>query len=665
MTHGQRMTLQLLGGEFHLLIETPEDLEHIRELDNAHWFATSVPINTLGCDETFLRFVDTDNNGRIRTDELRQAQAWLFQMLADRSRVGAGTDALALDHIDLSLPAGQALRRSAELILANLGRRDAPEITLADVRNRKEIQANAIANGDGVIPADAARDDEVAAFIRDVGATIGTEADASGRPGITAAILDRFLAEARAHLDWFSRGRSSAEGSGPVMVWGADTPAAWAALEAVREKVEEFFTLCAVAAFDPRVIARARLTDDDLAAVARLDRQALTDRLRKAPLAEPDPRSVLPLSDRLNASFRPEMDAFVQRVLARVVPGAPSRMTLEDWNRAKTALAPYGDWLASRKGAAVEPIAPDKLQAYLDGPHVKKVRALIAEDRKAAEELARIGDVEKLILYQRWLLELANNTVSFPRFYDPERRSMVEAGTLIMNGRRLNLNLRVFDRAAHKTVAERGHIFIMYLEVMRNSGAERFEVASAVTAGDAGDIWPGKRGVFITLDGRQWEAKVLDVIPNPVSVAEALKLPFKRLSEFVGKFVEKFSGARYEDVEKKLSTGLTNVETAVAAPPPAGAPAPSRASGLPGLLIGGGVAFAALGSTFAYAASKMKDISGWSVLKVLAGIFAIVAVPTIVVAILKLRRRNMSALLEASGWAVNRRMRLTASLGRL
>ncbi|MFH0962746.1 MAG: hypothetical protein V2A58_01895, partial [Planctomycetota bacterium] len=46
-------------------------------------------------------------------------------------------------------------------------------------------------------------------------------------------------------------------------------------------------------------------------------------------------------------------------------------------------------------------------------------------------------------------------------------------------------------------------------------------------------------------------------------------------------------------------------------------------------------------------------------------IFAIVAVPTIVVAILKLRRRNMSALLEASGWAVNRRMRLTASLGRL
>ena len=52
-------------------------------------------------------------------------------------------------------------------------------------------------------------------------------------------------------------------------------------------------------------------------------------------------------------------------------------------------------------------------------------------------------------------------------------------------------------------------------------------------------------------------------------------------------------------------------------------------------------------------------------LKIVAGLFAVVALPIIIVAVVKLRRRNMSALLEAGGWAVNRKMKLTSSLGRL
>ena len=39
--------------------------------------------------------------------------------------------------------------------------------------------------------------------------------------------------------------------------------------------------------------------------------------------------------------------------------------------------------------------------------------------------------------------------------------------------------------------------------------------------------------------------------------------------------------------------------------------------------------------------------------------------PGFIMGLLKIRKRNMSVLLEASGWAVNVRMRLSASLGRL
>ena len=42
-----------------------------------------------------------------------------------------------------------------------------------------------------------------------------------------------------------------------------------------------------------------------------------------------------------------------------------------------------------------------------------------------------------------------------------------------------------------------------------------------------------------------------------------------------------------------------------------------------------------------------------------------IIIPSLLVAVVKLRQRNMSSILEASGWAVNTEMRLTSSLGYL
>ena len=47
------------------------------------------------------------------------------------------------------------------------------------------------------------------------------------------------------------------------------------------------------------------------------------------------------------------------------------------------------------------------------------------------------------------------------------------------------------------------------------------------------------------------------------------------------------------------------------------------------------------------------------------GIFVLLFVPGFIMGLIKIRKRNMSVLLEASGWAVNVRMRLSGALGRL
>ena len=161
--------------------------------------------------------------------------------------------------------------------------------------------------------------------------------------------------------------------------------------------------------------------------------------------------------------------------------------------------------------------------------------------------------------------------------------------------------------------------------------------------------------IFITTDGREWDASVIEVIENPVGLWEAFKLPFKRLSALVGGFAEKFSGGRMKDLEKKATAQMAGVEKSLTAPAPkpGAKAAPAAGVGIGGLLMGGGVAFAAMGSALAYAMSKLREAWPGPVLAVVGGLFVVITAPTIISAIIKLRRRNLSALLEACGWSVN------------
>ena len=197
-----QLILKNYGGSHQLRIHDAQDLEKIQVLSDAHWAATSVPIDSLNCDYTFASYVDTDQNGRIRTDELKAAQAWLFRFLANRSRLSEGTDILNLSDIDISHPEGQKLRAAAKLILANLNLPDAEEISLAQVRDVQSIMASSANNGDGIIPPQATAEPDLAQFITSVMETVGPILDASGKPGINEEQLKIFFDEAKGFLAW-------------------------------------------------------------------------------------------------------------------------------------------------------------------------------------------------------------------------------------------------------------------------------------------------------------------------------------------------------------------------------------------------------------------------------------------------------------------------------
>jgi len=288
----------------------------------------------------------------------------------------------------------------------------------------------------------------------------------------------------------------------------------------------------------------------------------------------------------------------------------------------------------------------DTLRRYIQPDLAQATRKLIAESSTTALALDNVRLLEKLILYQSNLMLLVNNFTSFPFLYDADRRAAFEMGTLIMDGRRFNLALKVDNRPRHAELARGSSIYTMYVEIAPKRNAPKYEVVVPVTSGGKGNLAPGKRGIFHDTKGGECDAQVVQIIDNPVSLSEAIVSPFQRLAKGLTGRIEAKNG----EAESKLGPEEQQAEAA-------GERSGKMATA--GLLLSGGVAIAALGSSLAYITKTVADLPWYAIIIGLFAAIAAVVVPTAIVAFIKLRRRDLSAILEGSGWAINERMRVT------
>ena len=636
------------GKSYQLKIQDAQDLEKIQVLNEALWAATSVPINNLNCDYAFVSFVDTDQNGRIRTNEVKEAQAWLFRFHANRSRLSEGTDILDLNDIDVSHPEGQKLRAVAELILINLNSPDTQRISLAQVRDVRSIMASAANNGDGIIPSEATSDPDLAQFIISVIETVGSTLDASGKPGIGQEQLKMFFDEVQSYIAWKVKGEiPKGDNATDVMPWGIETPQAYELMATLEEKIEQYFAQCAMVRLDERAVAQMQLRQKELDEIDFTDKSKIEARIKAAPLATPNPKGILELESTINPLYVEILFNLKEKVLNRALGESVKYLTQKQWYKVKNVFTLYRTWLESKQGTKVEKLDVGILRTYLNGPYGKQVSELIAKDLVVADDLSQMHNLEKLILYQRWLMELANNFVSFSNLYNPQTRSLFEMGTLVIDGRQITFTMKVQDRQAHKKIAEKSCMYLLYVEVTGRQDKDiKFEIVAAVTSGISSGLRLGKRGIFFTVDGREWDAKIVDIVENPISIYESVRAPFQQFTSFIREQIDKFTKSHQGKLEKSFT-------------------APSASGMTRDLLLGGGIAIAALGSSFAYVTKALSQVKPTHILVALVGIALVILLPGIIAGFIKIRKRNMGALLEASGWAVNAHMRLSATLGRL
>ncbi|MEZ4406673.1 MAG: hypothetical protein R3A52_09370 [Polyangiales bacterium] len=665
------MKFKNLGGTLEYLVRDEEDLARLDEVDPARWAATSAPVDDLHCDKAFLRLIGATETGRVRVSHVLAARDWAFARLARKGVLREKTDSVPIEAIDPEGDAGKKLRAAAARVNAEQGAKDEARVALADVRAFRTGSVKRLANGDGVIPPELVTDDALKDFIKDVMVAVGGTADRSGTDGVSKALLDRFETRAKDYLSW----RSRAEAAQP---WGADTGGAREMVAAMAPRIEAWFLYSELLRQEAPG-SGLRLTDEEFRALRAKALADVEKHLVDAPLAAPVPSGALRLDAEVNALHRHAFEALRDKVLLRALGESERELTRDGWARVKAIFEPFAQWEREKPEEPFEKIGDEKLKGYLDGPLPAKLAELIAKDSAAQADLDQVDDLEKLVLCARWLIELANNLVNFSRIYDPEAVSLVECGSLVIDGRRLEFCLRVQNRAAHKVVATESKCFLVYAKLTsKEAGGETYEVVAPVTGGERGRLRVGKRGIFIDVDDKEWDAVVVDVVENPISVREGAIAPFRRAATFISTKFEEWVGSKADAQQSALTqatergvasatTAANTVGTRPATPAPAaGAARPAAPAREPlninSLIIGGGVAMAGLGAVLATVFSALTSLNGWIAI---VGLVLAVILVSAFVAWLKLIRRDMSLILEANGWAVNAQMKITRRIAKL
>ncbi len=633
------------GGSYQLRIQSAEDLEKVQIFDEVHWAATSIPTESLNCDKKFISYIDTDKNNRIRPAELRAAWTWLVQILSDRQRLSESSDVLRLQDINKNCPEGQKLYAVANLVLINLNISGESEISLAQVRDIQNIMANAANNGDGIIPPDAISNAELAQFVSSIMDTVGSQLDVCGKPGISKDELNKFFDETESYLEWKSQGEiPEGQKSTEIIPWGPETQEAFEIIKNVEEKVDQFFAQCALVKFDKRTAAKMQLREKELEEIDFTNTAKMGDLLKEGPLASPNPEGLLNLNEQINPFYINSLLSLREKVLGRVLGNSVNRFNEKEWQKVKDTFRSYRAWLENKGGSSVEKLGSNRLRFYLKEHFREQVSELIEKDLEVAKDLNQIQNLEKLILYQRWLMILANNFVSFADLYNPKTRALFEMGTLVIDERQINFTMGVRDRAAHKKISQRSSMYLLYVEITGRQDKEiKFEIVAPVTSGSSEGLCIGKRGIFFTVDGHEWDAEVIDIVVNPISVWESVKAPFQKIRDLVRKQIEKIAKSSEEKVVSSASSSGTARD----------------------LMLGGGLAIAAIGSSLAYITKALSEVKPVQALVVVLGLVLVVLLPSIFAGFLKIRKRDLSGLLEASGWAINVRMRLNTTMGRL
>lgn len=279
---------------------------------------------------------------------------------------------------------------------------------------------------------------------------------------------------------------------------------------------------------------------------------------------------------------------------------------------------------------------------------VESIKSKVESEMAAAK--AEFEPLRKLLLLHRDFYRLLRNFVTLEDFYDNDEKTVASflAGTLILDQRACKLCIRVNDLAKHDSQAPLSGMYLLYCNCENKKTGKKLQIVAAMTQGEIKNLSVGKNGIFYDNDGLDYDATVFKIIENPISLRQAFWNPYRKMAKWVEDKINKSAAEKdaktFDDMTAKVAT---------AADPNAEKKSAFDIAKFAGIFAAIGMALGMIGTALASVAQGWIRLTWWQQIIVFVCILLIISGPSMIMAWMKLRRRNLAPVLNANGWAIN------------
>ena len=641
-----------IGGSTRVRITKGTDIANLGELDLKKWTVLSCPTNGLEIDEKCLKYVDADNDGRIRVNDVISTSQWLVSVVNDADLLMKGADCIDVEAFNKDNADGKRLYNSAKQILVNLGK-SGTVISLADTKDVAAIFAKTRFNGDGVITAGTPDNDEEKAVVSAIVNALGGVADRSGENGVNAELIEKFYQLLADYMAW--------QESAVDAPYGADTDKAIEAYNALDAKVKDYFVRAKLASFSPESVSKLDVQTGVIEAISADNLTGKTEEIASCPIARITGDTGLDTGSAINPAWASKLNTLVS-----IVKPKEKVLTGESWAAIASSFAAYNAWKAAKKGAEVESLGVDVIRQMLADDKKQALLDLVAKDLELKETADGIDVVDKFLHLYRDFYRLLCNYVTFQDFYckDKNVKAIFQNGRLLIDQRECRMCMNVADMAKHNTMAPASGMYLVYCDCTTKASAAKRSIVAAVTVGDIGDLFVGKNAIYFDNDGLMWDAVITKIVDNPISIGQAFWSPYRRMATTIENLINKSAAEKDAAMMNDANAKINAMPAAKPAEGEEKAPAqPFDIAKFAGIFAAIGMALGMIGTALASIFKGFIDLSFWQMVGVFVGVLLVISGPAMVMAWMKLRRRNIAPLLNANGWAINAAAKISIPFG--
>ena len=425
--------------------------------------------------------------------------------------------------------------------------------------------------------------------------------------------------------------------------------------------MKDYFVRAELASFSPESAAKLDVQTALIETISAENLTGKTEEIAAYPIARLTGKAELDLTAAINPAWSAKFNT-----LLSIVKPKEKVLTAESWAAIGATFAAYNAWKAAKKGGEVEALGVDAIKKILADDKKQALLDLVAQDLELKETADGIDLVDKFLHIYRDFYRLLRNYVTFQDFYcrDKKVKAVFQCGRLIIDQRECRMCMLVTDMAKHNTMAPASGIYLVYCDCTTKASAAKRSIVAAVTVGDIGDIFVGKNAIYFDNDGLMWDAVITKIIENPISVGQAFWSPYRRMAKTIENLINKSAAEKdaaiMKDADAKINAASVPkpVEGDAKAPTP-----PFDIAKFAGIFAAIGVAFGMLATALAGILDYFEGFKWYQYFAVFIGIMVFISGPAMVLAWLKLRRRNIAPLLNANGWAINASSKINILFG--